>query len=806
MKRPRQIAACLLLFILLLVPIAIFCCSEYIPTVFVSKNAPDSPSQAYNAGKLGILWPGFERRYLVIAWRYLQQRPLTALEQQSLNQKTEPIIVAQQQYDPDPPETAWFKARSEALGLKMEKNYVQREKSAGTFSFYPNCGDDAFWKAAQTAQARAKTFGAGSLAMREWVAGQDAVFQNCGGAGDMQYQDRDEKRPRADLHLPPVPTVDNAVLRQDHQYQVAAANFYGGRFDVAAADFEKIASEPDSPWHTLAPYLVARAYIRKATLDAAGESAFVPDDMRSAEQRLKAILGNKSLASMHPAAQSLLDYVEARLHPEQRLHAIAGKLANDAGSDFERDLYDYTYLLDRILNQASDSPEVKQAQEAVSQGKSDYHAVDDAELRHTRKWLDEQPDTRDNLTDWVLTWQNAGADTAQHSLERWQKTKELPWMLSVLQTAKPGDASLGAVTRVAEEVAPDSPAYDTALYHRVRLLLAEDKREPARKLLNANLERIERGSPSMHNAFFAQRLSVATGYEDFLRFAPRTPVELADYIGGSSYICMQGKCSSYGQQPIISPPPRLELDSVNIFNQWLPLNMVAQAAKGTMLPENLRDDLTARTWLRAAMLDDVSVARELQPQVAAKFPEFRPYLEQFDRAGSAEARRFALVFFVLHFAGMQPFVNAGPMGSVIAPGIHTGSAWWCYDMGQEQTSRAYQSAMYSQSATGLVASPKASVPAPSWLTAGDRQRGAEEWKKLSQTGAAPLYFAPIVLNWAKQHPDDTRVPEALHYLVRASHYGCVDKSIGPYSKQAFELLHKGYPRSDWASKTPYWFG
>ncbi len=206
------------------------------------------------------------------------------------------------------------------------------------------------------------------------------------------------------------------------------------------------------------------------------------------------------------------------------------------------------------------------------------------------------------------------------------------------------------------------------------------------------------------------------------------------------------------------------------------------------------------------MLDDVAVARELQPLVAGKYPEFRRYLEQFEQAGSAEARRFALVFMLLHFAGMQPFVNAGPMGSVIAPGIHTTEAWWCYDIGQQQTSRAYQSPMYSQSTTELVASPTPSIPAPSWLAAGDRTRGAEEWKKLSQMGTAPLYFAPVVLSWAKQHPEDARVPEALHYFVRASRYGCVDKSIGPYSKQAFELLHKRYPQSEWTPKTPYWFG
>ena len=69
-----------------------------------------------------------------------------------------------------------------------------------------------------------------------------------------------------------------------------------------------------------------------------------------------------------------------------------------------------------------------------------------------------------------------------------------------------------------------------------------------------------------------------------------------------------------------------------------------------------------------------------------------------------------------------------------------------------------------------------------------------------------MYFAPAVLDWAKAHSDDPRVPEALHYLVRSTRYGCVDKSIGPYSREAFDLLHRKYPNSERMKKTPYWFG
>ncbi len=63
-----------------------------------------------------------------------------------------------------------------------------------------------------------------------------------------------------------------------------------------------------------------------------------------------------------------------------------------------------------------------------------------------------------------------------------------------------------------------------------------------------------------------------------------------------------------------------------------------------------------------------------------------------------------------------------------------------------------------------------------------------------------------VLAWAKASPDDQRIPEALHYVVRATRYGCGDDKTSSYSKQAFQLLHSRYPKSEWTKRTPYFYG
>ena len=91
MKLRSRLALGLLLLGVLLVPPNIFSSGSWVEATFVLKRQPDEPMKAFDGGKLGILWPKFDRRYLVIAYRYLEQRPLTAQERHSLDGKKERV-------------------------------------------------------------------------------------------------------------------------------------------------------------------------------------------------------------------------------------------------------------------------------------------------------------------------------------------------------------------------------------------------------------------------------------------------------------------------------------------------------------------------------------------------------------------------------------------------------------------------------------------------------------------------------------------------------------------------------------------
>lgn len=71
--------------------------------------------------------------------------------------------------------------------------------------------------------------------------------------------------------------------------------------------------------------------------------------------------------------------------------------------------------------------------------------------------------------------------------------------------------------------------------------------------------------------------------------------------------------------------------------------------------------------------------------------------------------------------------------------------------------------------------------------------------------AAPSYLGEQAIDWAKKHPADPRLAEALHLTVKATRFGCADSHSGKISRAAFELLHLRYPHSEWTRKTPYWY-
>lgn len=206
---------------------------------------------------------------------------------------------------------------------------------------YLNCPADAFRNAAATLQKRVQQLGADNAYINDWVKAQDQVFSNCNGPGTLPRIQESWPQPgkKESAEAPPSPAIPAdaapdapAHIKADRAYQIAAAYFYAGVFDTAEKRFEEIAKDASSPWRTMAPYLAARALIRKGTLGA-GANQLDAAALREAEARLHAILQNPALGDIHPAAARLLNLVRLKLYPQKRAHELASALMTSGSGE-----------------------------------------------------------------------------------------------------------------------------------------------------------------------------------------------------------------------------------------------------------------------------------------------------------------------------------------------------------------------------------------------------------------------------------------------------------------------------------------
>jgi hypothetical protein len=251
-------------------------------------------------------------------------------------------------------------------------------------------------------------------------------------------------------------------------------------------------------------------------------------------------------------------------------------------------------------------------------------------------------------------------------------------------------------------------------------------------------------------------------------------------------------------------------DATQTLNHSLPVSLLIEVAASEKLPLHLRRELALMAWVRAAVLDDTESGKKLAPIVASLIPALQQNLDAYLKADKDEARKFAAVLLILRFPGTRPYIGAGvsrltPLEEI--DGYRDN--WWCSFAapGKLNTHNFLKLNSIPPEVSDSSPTRIAGATAPQFLDFLDQAQqkiAAEEWQQLSNLGAAPSYLSWHVIDWAQKHPDDPRVPEALHLAVRSTRYGCVDAATS-YSKQAFQLLHRRYPDSSWAKKTPYWY-
>ena len=738
-----RVIALLLIAGLLTSPSDLASCGPFLLTaVFTLSRQPDKPDSDFAQGQLGVLLPSFYRRYLAVAYRHLTGLGVNENERKAFF-PAPPQPGPPPKWNPEwkttigPALDEWLEARKKVPGASAPSkiDVYRRDRDPNNYSEYVNCADDAFHTAAVTLTARLAKFS--SADMQDWLHGQDDVFANC-AAGPVTPQ--------------PAPAASDTLVKADRAYQIAAANFYAGNFDQAEPQFRAIASDQNSPWRATSAYLLARCYIRRATL------ANHAEGMAQAEQQLEKILKDDSLKPVHPAAASLLAFVRARLNPERSLHELSQSiLAKNASATLTQDFNDYFFLF------------------------------------YKRDGGVKAPD---DLTDWLDTFR-ANMSLSDHTLERWRDTKSLPWLVAALTQARAGDAAAPDLLQASNQITPDSPAYPTVAFHAIRLLEDSKQTEEARKRLDAILAARSKYPLSAVNIFLAERTRVAESWETFLKYAPRVAT-------GSGYDYEDESAANLTSDPQLKAfvgRPIFDADVSGVLNEQVPLTRLKDASSDALLPASLRTRIATAVWVRAVLLEDEAVAAQIAPQLPSL--GLKAYLDAPDK----DARKFEAVYLMLKNPGLRPFVETGfgrltPISKI--DDLHDN--WWCSfnpQQGEDYLQNYYRSR--SHLSPPLVMLYQATKPQQNFLPESERAQAAKEFKLLEALPAAPTWMSEQAVNFVKAHASDPRAAEALGLAVRSTRYGCGDPGTTQQSKAAFRLLHSRYPNSDWAKRTKYYY-
>ncbi len=796
MKRwKKYCAACLLVTFLYLSSPTSGCGPFFPQTYFITSRLPDYPLEPYAAGKIGVVLPTYARSYLVVAYRYFSGKPLTPDEQAAALKLWNDRLLATREMTSQPPISAvWLDQRAKILKISAPKEisefadkYESSDDASGYYVQYRNCLADGFATAAATLQQRVAKWGTDAPELADWVRGQDTVFSNCSGSPS------GPERAGAPIQIPDAaPASAPALLREDRAYQIAAAEFYGGRFEDAEAAFRAISEDRESPWRAISALMVARCEIRSATLTTAGVDQ-VTAHLRAADEQLRKIEADQSLREVHAGAGRLLDFVEFRIHPAKQLHQLAVRItdSHDAAS-FGQNLSDFSALLNKAGGDIPDRADAPSPKGPAGTGNAGSLPPPD------------------DIADWASNFEDTSPTAFQEAFGEWQTTHSVPWLVAALTKASAQDHESSELIAAARKLPLDSPAYLAATFGRLRLE-AGSTPDVAAKELDGVLENAKIEIPkSSRNLFLALRMKTAGSLDDFLRYAPRVPSVVNNGFDETEVPSSgddEGVANSESLKNLNAPNRYFDWDAAQVLDRELPLSVLAEATESTELPPALRIEVARAGWTRGVLLRDDS-AKKFAAILAEIDADLRPAMQDFLKAPSADDQHLAAIFILLGNPGLRPYVAPGLLREGVARTDSYRDNWWCglsVTAGQPGGPTEIDRVNPRPGDPRSTIYPDRAVGSPRFLGEADRGKAASELSALRATDTAPNYLVKETLAWAKARHDDPRLPEAFYWAVRATRYGCTDADSSKLSREAFDLLHKNYPDDPFTAKTKYWY-
>ncbi len=491
--------------------------------------------------------------------------------------------------------------------------------------------------------------------------------------------------------------------------------------------------------------------IRKATL-AGGEGEGAAKQRVALLEQARAELASQVKA--YPPAQKLVDWIDGQIRPQQRLAALGKALtAGKLGDGSARLLSDFLRIMDRTERPGMLAIEHPLAVwiGAMQAGENDYFgSLDEAQLK----------DARALALDKVRL--------------RWKEKRDPLWLVPLLTNAAPGTLSEDEL-KGAAAVPVTSPAYQSVQYHLARLAFIGGKGDQADAMVSAMLDKYgAEMSTANRNRWLGLKLVTAKTLEAFVAAAPRKRAE-APEAGAVPITDEAGK-----------PAPSPETDS-DYERHLLAHLTLAQLKQIDAMPSKPRStDLALVIWTRAVLAGDYASADAYTERLMKGRDSTRHLYERFKAATDPAAKKQAAILIMVNAPEFNP--------QLIEPGSGGVRTWGC---------SGYSGDGYTP----------LDAKFPNFVSKEARAEVQQEQKRLLSLPRRSYFLAQPLLEWARANQADPEVPKALHFFVASTRMECNasdanEASYKPkksYSQEAFELLHKRYPKSPWAAKTKYYY-
>lgn len=702
-------------------------------------------------GDLGVIRPGLAWQDLVLIYRGLRGLPVEAEPQSGRAPSGRAPVKGAL---PD-----WLDVRGQLQGIPAPPKIAEGYETA-SYVWVRRISAHARQTAARTLDRLLQAHGPNDPAVRDWVLAQDQVFASAPG------------KP-----LIPPEVNDPPWLVEERQYQIAAARFYANLWAEARADFLRIAEDAASPWRPWGRYLAARCLIREAQL----VNPELPADRmrqlyREAGSLLESLLRDPSCVEVHGPAEELLELARYRFEPE-------------------------VLLVEFLLEEEREQPRWPEAQA----NEKIQDAFDFVRRAGREAGVVAGSESADNLMAasdlglWIgaLARQVPWKTDAGAALRRWETLRTPLWLIAALATAEPADRGLDALKAAAREADGDPRLGPTIRWHLLRLEIGALEGVALATRLDRALKEERDLPPWAVNELRSRRQAGAADTATWLALASRKIVTLNGFDGQGPFLPSEA--------PGSPPAEVFDFETAKALTQGLPLARIPSLLGDSRIPIPAREEIAKAAWTRAVLLDAWGSARKLSPLL---HPELRKAAGEALQGSNPLDLKFRALLLFLDWPGLRPQVDVGfgRQYASVQGDKHRASLgqfdvlrdnWWCSLRERESRERENR----QSGVAGRVTTTQ--IPG---LTPEERSAAEAEWNRILQVPGAQTWFGTVALAYAAAHPKDPRVPRALSGFVRSTRSPqCPDKEMSALGKRAFTLLHKRYPDSEWAGKTPYWF-